>query len=139
MALQGALSFCVMADDGIPPEVRRFLSRYIQSVEQLEVLLLVASKGDKGWTVGEVYNVIRSSESSVRQRLESFAADGLLTVSAGPPTTYAFAPSDGEVRTAIAKTASVYQSLRVRIVEAIFKSDLDPVQGFAEAFRFRKD
>jgi hypothetical protein len=86
-----------------------------------------------------VYNVIRSSESSVAQRLESFATDGLLTVSPGPPVTYAFAPADDEVRTAVAKTASVYQSRRVRIVEAIFKSDLDPVQGFAEAFRFRKD
>ena len=127
-----------MADDAIPAQVRQFLARHIQSVEQLEILLLVSSNPGKAWTTSEVYGVIRSSEGSVANRLESFSREGFLLASPGPPATYQYQPPSSEVRAAVAKTAELYQSCRVRMVEAIFTSELDPVQGFADAFKLRK-
>jgi hypothetical protein len=128
-----------MADDAIPAEVRQFLARYIQTVEQLEILLLVSNDPGKCWTISEVYSVIRSSEASVAQRLETFTAAGFLQVLPGPPVTYQYQPVSGELRSAVAQTAVLYQNRRVRMVEAIFTSEeLDPVQGFAAAFKLRK-
>jgi hypothetical protein len=74
----------------------------------------------------------------VANRLEGFTSSGFLDAQPGPPVTYQYQPSDGELRSAVTRTAELYHSRRVRMVEAIFNSDLDPVQGFADAFKIRK-
>lgn len=43
-----------LAQTGIPAEVRRFLAAEIESVKQLEVLLLLRGIADKHWTADEV-------------------------------------------------------------------------------------
>jgi hypothetical protein len=118
--------------------VRQFLARYIQSVEQLEILLLVSGDPGKAWTSSEVYGIIRSSEASVTSRLECFTRDGFLLASPGPPATYQYRPPSDVIRSAVGKATELYQSRRVRMVEAIFTSELDPLQGFADAFKLRK-
>jgi hypothetical protein len=39
---------------GIPVEVRQFVEKYIRSLDQLEVLLLVSALPDREWTVDDV-------------------------------------------------------------------------------------
>ncbi len=39
---------------GIPEEVRQFVGKYIRSLDQLEVLLLVSALTDLEWSVADV-------------------------------------------------------------------------------------
>jgi hypothetical protein len=125
--------------DALPPAVKQLLSQYIRSVEQLEVLLLVQSQPNRAWTAGEVYDVIRSSKASVEERLKAFTSFGFLVEEPGPPARFRYAPKDAELRTAVEATASVYQTWRIRVIEAIFAPEIDPVQSFADAFKLRKE
>ena len=127
-----------MANEALPAPVRQLIARYIQSVEQLEVLLLLRSQPQRAWTVGEVYDVIRSSQPSIAARLQTFASDGFLAEEKGPPQTFRFAPQDENMRSALDQTATAYQTWRVRVIEAIFTPAADPVQSFADAFKLRK-
>ncbi|CAN5256225.1 hypothetical protein BH20VER2_BH20VER2_17170 [soil metagenome] len=126
-----------MASESLPPAVAALISRYIRSVEQLEVLLLLHGQPERFWTADEVYDVIRSSRSSVMQRLENFTAEEFLETEPGPPRRFRYAPKAGELRSAVDETATVYQTWRIRVIEAIF-APADPVQSFADAFKFRK-
>jgi len=126
-----------VASDAISTQVREFLRQYIQSVEQLEILLLLAGTPNREWTLGAVYEVIRSSERSVATRLDEFTEKGFLACTPGPPATYRYTPKNEMLRSGVTETAKVYQERRVRVVEAIFSPDLDPIQGFADAFKFR--
>ena len=128
-----------MSIDALPPPVRHLLSRHIKSVEQLEVLLLVRSQPQRGWTATEVYEVIRSSQPSIQARLQTFTSDGFLVEDKGPPQTFRFSPKDENLRSAVDQTATAYQTSRVRVIEAIFAPEVDPVQSFADAFKLRKD
>lgn len=128
-----------MANDTLPAVVRQFLARHIQSVEQLEVLLLLRSEPQRAWTVGEVYDVIRSSTASIASRLKTFTNDGFAIEEATSAPAYRFAPKDDNLRMAIDQTATAYQVSRVRVIEAIFTPASDPVQTFADAFRLRRD
>jgi hypothetical protein len=67
-----------MANDDLPSAVKQLLARYIRSVEQLEVLLLIASQSSRTWTASDVYEVIRSSKASIADRLQAFTNDGFL-------------------------------------------------------------
>ncbi|CAN5626015.1 hypothetical protein BH20VER1_BH20VER1_26930 [soil metagenome] len=128
-----------MAGETLPPAVRQLLSRYIASVEQLEILLLLRGQPDRAWTCDQVYEVIRSSQASVAQRLQKFTADGFLREEPGPPRMFRYAPKDGDLAAALDETATVYQTWRLRVIEAIFAPAPDPVQTFADAFKLRKD
>lgn len=128
-----------MSSDALPAPVRQLLSRHIQSVEQLEVLLLLRSQPERAWTAAEVYDIIRSSQSSIAARLQAFASEGFLLAEKGPSATFRFAPKDENIRTAVDQTATAYETWRVRVIEAIFTPEVDPVQSFADAFKLRKD
>ncbi len=125
-----------MATEPLPDSVRGFLSRYIHSLEQLELLLVVRGQPDRLWTVAEVYEIIRSSQRSLAKGLESFVAEGFFSEHNG---FFRYAPRTEELRIAVEQIAAAYQFSRVRVIEAIFASEIDPVQKFADAFKLRKD
>lgn len=127
-----------MASETLPISVQRFLSKYIRSLEQLEVLLLLRNSPNRVWTSAEVYEVVRSSRASVEERLESFVQLGFLGKDLGPPSAFRYAPTDN-LGAAVDETASAYQKWRVRVIEAIFTPAEDPAQRFADAFKVRKD
>lgn len=128
-----------MSDDALSAPVKQLLSRYISSVEQLEILLLVQSQPTRAWSSGDVYEVIRSSKASVEARLKAFTAAGFLAEEATSPPTYRYVPNESSLRAAVEETAAVYQTRRIRVIEAIFAPEADPVQSFADAFKLRKD
>jgi hypothetical protein len=128
-----------MAHEAFPDSAKQFLSRYIHSLEELEVLLLLRRGADRAWSVAQVYEVIRSSERSLEKRLQIFAAEGFLVEEKGPPSAFRYAPSSEELRSAVEQIATSYQLSRVRVIEAIFAPEVDPVQKFADAFKLRKE
>lgn len=127
-----------MAGETLPTSVQQFLSKYIRSLEQLEVLLLLRNNPDRSWTSADVYEVVRSSRASVEERLESFVQLGFLVKEDCSPRTFRYAPADN-LGAALDETASAYQMWRLRVIEAIFTPAADPAQRFADAFKVRKD
>jgi hypothetical protein len=127
-----------MAGETLPTSVQQFLSKYIRSLEQLEVLLLLRDNANRSWTSSEVYEVVRSSRSSVEERLESFVQLGFLAKETGSPSTFRYAPREN-LGAEVDETAGAYQKWRVRVIEAIFTPVIDPAQRFADAFKVRKD
>ena len=128
-----------MASETLPEPVKRFLSRYIHSLEQLELLLLLRAHPARLWTVVQVYEVIRSSQASLQKGLESFAREGFFAEEKESVPGFRYAPRDDELREAVEQVAASYQLSRVRVIEAIFAPEIDPVQTFADAFKLRKD
>lgn len=127
-----------MSHETLPPAVKQLLSTHIRSVEQLEVLLLLHSHPDRSWSAAQVYEVVRSSTLSVAARLEAFTATGFLMKAEGAPATYRYA-SQSALCSAVDETAHAYQTWRLRVIEAIFAPESDPVRKFADAFKLRKD
>ena len=123
----------------LSPAVRRLLSRHIRSVEQLEVLLLLHGQPSRFWSAKEVYDVVRSSESSIVERLSAFTKLGFLVEENGSPPTFRYAPQEQDLRSAVDEAAIAYRTWRIRVIEAIFAPEVDPVQSFADAFKLRKD
>ena len=109
-----------MTADPLPITVRQLLAGHIQTVEQLEVLLLLRSDPTRAWTINDIYGVVRSSHASIQTRLRNFVAEGFLAEDKGPPQKFRFAPKDQNLRSAVDQTASAYQAWRLRVIEAIF-------------------
>jgi len=124
-----------MAAD-VPKEIQRFISDYIQTLEQLEVLLLVAALPDRAWTVDGVFQVVQTNREVVQARLDEFVGRGLMHVAAGE---YRYAPQTPELARQVAATSEFYKLRRHTMVEFIYSRPDDELRNFSDAFRFRKE
>ncbi|HSI65617.1 MAG TPA: hypothetical protein VLE43_21000 [Candidatus Saccharimonadia bacterium] len=125
----------------------QFIEQYVRSVEQLEIVLLLGRNPEKDFRVEDVYNVIMSTTDSVQGWLKEMVAKNLAVQNAGPPVTFLFTPSDPGLLDTVQLLASSYKAYPVRVIEAIYRprqqpppsAQTDPAQGFADAFRLRKN
>lgn len=122
----------------IPPEIDQFLAAHIDTVEQLEVLLLLHQAADRVWTADEVAKVLYSQSASVARRLESLTRHQLLEEKPGSPPTYHYAPTPASQDALVQRLATVYRERRVAVITAIASRPMDHVRAFSDAFLFRK-
>ena len=120
---------------GVPAEVRRFIAAEIESVGQLEVLLLLRGAADKNWTAEEVARALVMQTPSVEIWLQTMAGRGLV---AAADDTYRFAPPSAEVERTIDGLAESYAKYRVAVIGVIFSRPSEGVTRFSEAFRIRR-
>jgi len=127
-----------MDHSGIPSAVQDFVRRHIDSVEQLDVMLLLHRTAPRVWTPVGVGTELRIDPGSAARRLADLNAGGLLEASAeGDAVGYRYAaaaPEDEVIR----QLAVTYLERRTSLIEFIFSAPVRDVRVFADAFRIRK-
>ena len=94
------------------PDVIHFIFNSVESIEQLEVLLLLREQKDRFWTPREVNDVIRSSDQSISHHLNKWTNIGLLRLKEQSSDSYIYSPSP-EMAVTIGKLAEFYRERRV--------------------------
>ena len=102
--------------NGVAERVQRLVARDIDSVGELELLLLAWSTVGRAWTGEQASRELRTSLVSASARLEDLRRKGLLERG---PDGYAYSLA-GERDAAVAELASAYATHRTRIVELIY-------------------
>jgi hypothetical protein len=126
-------------NEALPENIQRFISSYISSVEQLEVLLLLSDSPDRFWSTKDVFQAIQSNESSITERLHGLALNGFLELESAATRRYRFNPSSKELAQNVAELKQTYAVRRVKVIGAIFAKPPDRIRSFADAFKLRKD
>jgi DNA-binding IclR family transcriptional regulator len=121
---------------GLPEDVQRFLHGNIDSVEQLEVLLLLWRSPERGWSAEEVATAVYSHPSSVVRRLALMLGQGLLRER--EPGCFQYAPRAAGVHETISRLDHVYRERRVAVITLIASKPIESVRAFSDAFRFRR-
>ena len=67
-----------MTDDVIPGDLRDFILRHIDSVAQLEALLLLRANPNEGWDIEQTAARLYVEQGEVAEALARLCADGLL-------------------------------------------------------------
>ena len=128
-----------MSESGFSEELDKFIAAEIQSLEQLEILLLLSGNPHRWWTAKGVYEVVKSSPASVEDRLNEMAARGIVRKEAETEVRYQFGPTDDQTWRTVSELREAYKERSVKVVQAIYSKPPDAVQEFARAFRIRKD
>jgi hypothetical protein len=125
-----------VAEHGVPAPVRQFVAEHIESVAQLEVLLLLRAASDKDWTAPEVARaLVTQPESAAAGWLDDLAKRGLAREAGGA---YRF-DAPPELEPMLDDLAESYAKYRVTVVALIFAKPSDRITSFADAFRIRKE
>jgi predicted ArsR family transcriptional regulator len=125
--------------EGIPREVEQLISEHINSIEQLEILLLLHRQPSRRWTAADVARELRIHAASAATRLADLAARGFLHAEAAPAPAYLYQPTASALDGAVGGLAAAYAERRVTVIGLIFSKPLDNIRVFAGAFRLKKD
>jgi hypothetical protein len=120
-------------------QVQDFIMRYMDSVEEMEILFLLLKSKDKWWNSPSVYHEIRSSPASVTQRLEGLVGKGLVVRKVEGENLFQYGPATAELDNSVEALASAYSERLIRVLECLYSKPLNSLKNFADAFRIRKD
>ena len=123
----------------IPEDVARFVIEKIDSVAQLEALLLLRGNEEKEWSVEALAARLYVSEEQTTHLLLGLNAQGFVAVENAEPPVYRYHPVSAELDQKLGRVAEFYAKHLVPITNLIHSKPKPRVQEFAEAFRFRKD
>jgi hypothetical protein len=110
----------------LPPQVEALVARHLGSIQQLEILLLLARSAGRPWTAADVAAELRTSPRSVLVQLEALQTAGLLARRGEPghhDVQFQFEESTPDAG-AVQELAGLYPQFRVRINQLIYRRPL---------------
>jgi hypothetical protein len=124
-----------MPDEQVPEDVREFILRYVNSIAQLEALLLLWRDPNVTWDLASMAKRLYISERETAEVLAQLSTDGLLSVN---ESTYRFNSPSPEQQQLVARLAEVYSKQLIPVTNVIHAKPRR-IREFADAFKLRKD
>jgi hypothetical protein len=121
----------------LPGDVERFIADHFDSIERLEILLLLRNRRPRDFAPAEVTAELRLGPASAPGQLAELARRGFV-VAAGEPPRYRYAPDGSEKERLMNDLDRCYAERRVTVITQIFSPRGDPVRSFADAFKLRR-
>ncbi len=125
--------------DKIDAGLIAFIKAHIDSVEQLEVLLLLRNDPSKGWSATDVSRQLRSSPVSAAQRLEKLCVLRLIVKADPAQQSFRYEPGTPELADRVTALSEAYLVRRVTVIDLIFSNPIEKIQCLADAFKIRGD
>lgn len=127
-----------MTEPAIPQQVLQFIAGQIDTVPQLECLLLLHQDDSRSWLADDVAARIYISRETARVILQTLERRHLIT-SDGDPPRFRFSPTEVTSRELVAEVAGTYKRHLVPIATFIHSRASASVREFARAFDLKKD
>jgi hypothetical protein len=127
--------------DGLREDVRALLAERIDSIAQLEALLLLHRTGQAAWDAPRLAGELRLELRSAEAELAVLASRGFLVLETKEGVAHwRYEPSSAALGRAVDGLARAYRERRVRVVEFLYsKPAVEKLRVFSDAFRLRED
>jgi hypothetical protein len=123
-----------MADEGIPAELRDFIATSIDSVGQLEALLLLRADADAAWDVARLAQRLYVNEAEAAAIVAQLVDRGLVVEQNG---SFRY-DSQGKQTGAVDRLAEAYARQLIAITNLIHTKPRG-IRAFADAFKIKRD
>jgi hypothetical protein len=127
-----------MAND-FPVEAEQFLALHIESLPQLEALLLVQQDANRTWSREDFARHLYIGPDICTSLIAGLERRGFIVRDTVDREKFRYRPANEATARVIAQLAKIYQERRVAVITQIYSKPTKNVQTFADAFRFRKD
>lgn len=119
----------------ISSSLAEFIRGAFPSVWTLELLALLRSERDRGWTGAELVDRLRGSDHIVVQGMASLLAGGFVATEEGGHVRYA--PASPEIDRLVAETLRQYAKRPDAVRRIIVFAGQTGLQAFSDAFKLR--
>jgi predicted ArsR family transcriptional regulator len=123
----------------IPPDIQQFIHHNIDSVAQLEGLLLLRADTQVEWTAEEVAQRLYVPANEAAENLNLLVARELIAASGRAMLRYRYAPRSIDQQVLVDRLADLYAKYLVPVTHLIHAKPKSRIQEFSDAFRLRKE
>jgi len=124
-----------MTEEPIPADVREFILENIDSVAQLEALLLLRDNSERAWDIASLAQRLYIGGAEAQDILNGLVVYGLAI---NEDARFRYAARDESRQALIDGVALAYKRYLVPVTRLIHDKSQN-IRKFADAFRFRKD
>jgi hypothetical protein len=121
----------------LPDDVQDLIGR-LDSIAQLEILLLLKNAAPQAWTAAQLASELRIDAASAAEQVAQLRERSLLVESPPGSGSYRFDAATPATGKAVENLAACYADRRVAVVTLLHSRPSESVRAFAEAFRIRK-
>jgi hypothetical protein len=125
--------------EDIPDAVQRFVLDKIESISQLEALLLLHRTSPRTWTAEQLSTELRIDPTWAAEQLPLLKDRGLLSSDPSRPDQYRFEPMNEAVGRSVAALAECYVQRRVALIAFLYSRPNDRLRALADAFKVRRE
>ena len=108
-----------MAENPFASDVRQFILINIDSIAQLEALLLLCANPAENWEVAAVARRLYISEQETSKLLARLCDLGLTTISGDDPLQYTYQPASDDLARMVNRLADVYGKYLVPVTNLV--------------------
>lgn len=123
-----------------PPSaaVCAFINAYIESIDQLRVLLLLARQRERARTVGEISAACGLPTDKVLILLQRLISVGLMASAGETEVTFQYGPRAVEFDQMVQELIQLDDQMPVTLIRLVYARQSGSAQAFADAFRLRR-
>lgn len=122
----------------IPDTVRHFILTSIDSVAQLEALLLLRANPQPRWTCKGVAERIYLTEKETAAVLDKLVTRELIETETADPRLYYYQPKSQGIAASIDQLAETYSKYLVPVTNLLHQKSRRDLAEMADAFRLKK-
>jgi hypothetical protein len=123
----------------IPSEVKSFLLANIDSIAQLEALLLLRATPDQRYTCQAIAERLYMTQEDAAPFLSKLVTRGLIETTGTQPPLFQYRPSNEELRRKVDLLVDVYAKYLIPVTNFVHGKAKRSIQDFADAFKMKKD
>jgi len=124
-----------MGDELIPPDVREFILRHIDSIAHLEALLLLLQQADVKWSASSLADHLYIETDQAAEVLQQLCEGGLAGCN---DDVYWFNTAPTGQLEVVRRLADLYSNHLIPVTNLVHAKP-SGIRKFAAAFKFRKD
>lgn len=125
-----------MSHPEVPDTVRALIAERIDTIPELEALLLLRQTREQSWSADEAGQRLYVSPAVAAHILSAMTERGLFKRVLGR---YQYGPETNELDASVALLAECYSKQLIAVTNIVHAKPSAGVRLFAEAFRLRKD
>lgn len=127
-----------MTKDFIPDDIKQFILDHIDSVAQLEGLLLLRGSPETQWDVGAISQRLFITEQQTVNLLDHLGNLGLVKTPTDDSPVYHYQPDSADLNVMVERIAEAYKKFLIPVTNLIHSKPQTRVQEFADAFKLRR-
>ena len=127
-----------MANFPVPADVREYITDHIDSVAELEALVLTRRDPQIEWDVSALAERLYIGREQAGEVALKLCSLGITVPTGRDPVTYQYRPARPSLDALVGEVVEAYSKYLIPVTNLIHSKPQPKVQQFAEAFKLRK-
>jgi hypothetical protein len=122
----------------LTPEAEEFIERVVDTIHQLEVLMLLHRSPHRFWRIDEIAGALEITSRTVTSSVVGLHKNGVLVAEGTDPVGYRYEPRSVALHAGAESLVAAYAVDALLVVKSVLEKPPRALRTFSDAFLFRR-